>query len=244
MTANPNNTRTGTKNATRPMRPRDAATLIVMDASDGEPRFLMGRRRPDQVFMPDKYVFPGGRVDAKDKAIASADELRDTERVKLILEMKGSGTPEIRARALALAAIRETFEETGILIGKPAPTDTAPNEPSWAKFFAEGIAPSLGPLTFVARAITPPRRPRRYDTRFFLVDAREIAKTVDSTDHELRDLGWFTLDELRDLDIPNITRAITEDLAERLELGLPGPPEAPVPFYFFKRGAFERVLLG
>ena len=72
------------------LRPRDAATLIIIDRTSGEPRVLMGKRRMEQVFMPGKYVFPGGRADKDDKIVQSADELPEVEAAKLLLDMKGS----------------------------------------------------------------------------------------------------------------------------------------------------------
>lgn len=211
----------------------------------------MGRRRPSQVFLPNKFVFPGGRTDSVDRKIPAADELDDRCLTKLMIDMKGSAASPQRARGLALAAVRETFEEAGLLIGKVRSSgepeasagSSAAVSGTWSQFFAEDVVPALLPLTFVARAITPPGRPRRYDTRFFLVDAGHVAKTVEPPDDELRDLGWFTIEELRRLDVPNITRAVIEDVNEYLAgPGGIGSPWA-VPFYYFKNGVFERDLL-
>ena len=236
----------------RSQKPRDAATLIIVNRN-GPPRILLGRRRPQQVFLPNKYVFPGGRADKIDRTVPAADELQDGELAKLLLDMKGSPSPA-RARGLALAALRETYEEAGVLIGQESSAEAhgaklagiAPDDlGAWQGFFGEAIAPSLSPLTFLARAITPPGRPRRYDTRFFIVNAAHVAKTVAPPDDELRDLDWFTIEEARNLDMPNITRAIIEDLNEFLALDA-GPGSASgwaVPFYYFKAGSFERVLL-
>ena len=102
----------------RALRPRDAATLIIVDSTSGEPRVLLGRRRLDMAFMPGRYVFPGGRVDAADRQVAIADDLGPGELKKLMVAMKGTPS-EARARALALAAVRETFEEAGLIIGAP-----------------------------------------------------------------------------------------------------------------------------
>lgn len=228
-------------------RPRDAATLIIVDSTMGEPRVLMGRRHPNQIFLPDKFVFPGGRSEASDGGIPSASELSAKDVLKLLYRMKGNPSPR-RARALALAALRETFEETGILIGHNhhSSHDTvlpASADPIWRDFFAQGVRPALAPLTFLARAITPPGRPRRYDTRFFWVDAALIAKRSAPKDEELRDLNWFTIDELRRLDIPNITRAVVEDLSEHLSSDAETRANWPVPFYYFRSGTFERVLV-
>src|SRR5262245_62070767 len=92
----------------RALRPRDAATLIIVDDTSGEPRVLLGRRRPDMVFMPGRYVFPGGRVDRTDRQMEFSSDLKQDELRKLLVGMKGTPS-EARARALGLAAVRETF---------------------------------------------------------------------------------------------------------------------------------------
>ncbi len=224
------------------LRPRDAATLVVIDTDGLHPRVLMGRRRADLVFMPGKFVFPGGRVDPADRSIATVDELRPGELELLLSRMKGTPSPE-RARALALAAVRETYEEAGLIIGATDPAAAAARSaPSWQPFLAHGVRPRLSPLSLFARAITPPGRQRRYDTRFFTVEAREIAVRVDPPDGELQSLDWFTLDEARRLELPSITRAVIEDLADRLVDGT-GGRALPVPFYYFKNGSFHRDLI-
>lgn len=239
----------------RALRPRDAATLVVVEATGPEPRVLMGRRRADLVFMPGKFVFPGGRVDPSDRQVASADRLDPCEEQKLISGMKGTPSPE-RARAIALAAIRETYEEAGLLIGaatvdgvsaasgapRAGSPGGTPGPATWQPFLSHGVVPRLGALTLFARAITPPGRPRRYDTRFFALDAREIALRVPPPDAELQSLDWFTLDEARSLELPSITRAVVEDLADRIASGL-HERRTPVPFYYFRNGSFRRELI-
>src|SRR4029079_17487799 len=88
----------------RALRPRDAATLIIVDDTSGEARVLLGRRRADMVFMPGRYVFPGGRVDRGDRLVEPATDLGHTDILKLLVGMKGTPS-EARARALALAAV-------------------------------------------------------------------------------------------------------------------------------------------
>jgi 8-oxo-dGTP pyrophosphatase MutT (NUDIX family) len=237
----------------RALRPRDAATLIIVDDSSGEVRVLLGRRRPDMVFMPGRYVFPGGRVDRADRLIPVQEDLSSNEVAKLLVAMKGAPSLS-RARALALAAIRETFEEAGLLIGTPlaaqAPPQVLPEVlpkvpprvPQWQAFFSTGFQPALAQLTFFARAITPPGRPRRYDTRFFCVPATAIAHRVAIKDGELSDLEWHSIAQARSLQLPNITRVVLEDLGERVSAGaLTG--DAPVPFYHRRQGRFCRDLI-
>jgi 8-oxo-dGTP pyrophosphatase MutT (NUDIX family) len=227
---------------TRALRPRDAATLIIVDASSGEPRVLLGRRRLDMVFMPGRYVFPGGRVDTGDKQVAAAQDLSADDLEKLMVWMKG--TPSVtRARALALAAVRETFEEAGLLIGAPLGLGVVPKAQTWQGFFATGFQPSLAQLRFFARAITPPGRPRRFDTRFFCVAAEAIVHKVPVADGELSDLEWHSIAQARTLELPNITRVVLEDLGERIAAGALHSGDMPVPFYHRRNGVFKRDLI-
>jgi len=225
------------------LRPRDAATLIIVDSSAGEPRVLLGRRRLDMVFMPGRYVFPGGRVDPSDKQVTVAEDLRASDLEKLMVAMKGR--PSVaRARALALAAVRETFEEAGLLIGTPLGEGALPKAPNWQAFFATGYRPALGRLTFFARAITPPGRPRRFDSRFFCVDAEAVVHRAKIADGELSDLEWHSIAQARSLELPNITRVVLEDLGERIAAGALHAGDFPVPFYHRRNGSFRRDLIG
>jgi 8-oxo-dGTP pyrophosphatase MutT (NUDIX family) len=230
-------------NSGKVLRPRDAATLIIVDTTAGEPRVLLGRRRLDLVFMPGRYVFPGGRVDASDRLVAVEHDLAPGNIENLMVAMKGSRSP-IRARALALAAVRETFEEAGILIGAPSGASVPPKAEAWQRFFSHGFQPALTPLTFFARADTPPGRPRRYDTRFFCVAAEAIVHRVAAADGELSDLEWHTIEQARALDLPNITRVVLEDLGERIAAGALQKCDVPVPFYHRRNGNFHRDLIG
>ena len=224
------------------LRPRDAATLILVDRSVSQPKILFGKRRLDMKFMPGKYVFPGGRVDKSDRMTKSVDELTEHTRAKLLVDMKG-GASLSKARALALAAVRETYEEASIIIGAPHDGAKAPADASWRRFFEQGFLPSLSPLTFFARAITPPGRPRRFDTRFFCADASAIAFRGTPPDDELSDLVWMGIEEARSLDLPPITRVILEDLGDRMRAGPLGFADSPVPYYFHKGGTFRRQLI-
>ena len=143
----------------------------------------MGKRRADVVFMPGKFVFPGGRVDQHDKDVSSCSELAPNEVEKLLYDMKGHSSAA-RARAIALAGIREVFEETGLIIGQRGDATDEPLPENWQPFFATGFVPSLAELYFFARAITPPGRPRRYDTRFFCIPTECIAHATRQPDEE------------------------------------------------------------
>ena len=150
------------------LRPKDAATLLVIRRDGPVPRVLMGRRVRGHAFMPDKWVFPGGRIHPADYRVAAATELHPDAAAAL-----ARTCPVPRARALALTAIRETFEETGLIIGAAGAGST--RSPEWRAFLDTGHLPHLEPLQFVGRAITPPARTRRFDARFFSVDARHLA---------------------------------------------------------------------
>jgi 8-oxo-dGTP pyrophosphatase MutT (NUDIX family) len=226
----------------RALRPRDAATLIIVDDTSGEPRVLLGRRRADMVFMPGRYVFPGGRVDRADRLIEAGSDLHRDDLLKLMVAMKGTPS-EARARALGLAAIRETFEEAGFIIGAPISAAGPAKTPAWQDFFATGYRPALDRLTFFARAITPPGRPRRFDTRFFCVPADAIAHKITIKDGELSDLEWHSIAQARGLQLPNITRVILEDLGERIAACALHTSEVPVPFYHRRNGTFRRDLI-
>jgi 8-oxo-dGTP pyrophosphatase MutT (NUDIX family) len=149
------------------------------------------------------------------------------------------------ARALALAAIRETFEETGLAIGVVGSSALGNPPPgAWTRFAATGVHPSLDAIDFLARAITPPGRPRRFDARFLVVDARFIAMRVDGAVHseaELVELVWTPLDEARNLDLPAITHMALDDLGQALEGGL--DKSRPRPFYRQIRGKQRREQL-
>ncbi len=218
------------------LRPRDAATLIIVDRSGSEAKVLMGKRHDRHTFMPGKYVFPGGRVEPEDRRMSAAGALDSHVEEKLNAHVPRP-SPSF-ARAIALAAIRETFEETGLVVGVGA--YGAPENPpsgAWARFAATGVFPTLDDIDFLARAITPPGRPRRFDARFLVVDSRLIAKQVEGVVHpgaELVDLVWTPLDRARRLDLPNITRLALDDLAEALARGL--DRRRPRPFYRELRG--------
>jgi len=241
MTAT-NDTDDKPKAAATSQRPRDAATLVLVDTSSGEPRLLMGRRRASQVFMPNKVVFPGGRVDNDDRDAASADELASDEVAKLMVAMKGHPSAN-RARSMALAAVRETFEETGVIVGERASETPVAKAAGWQPFYDAGYLPTLSGLSLFARAITPPGRPRRYDTRFFCASMAGVSEQTDKIDDELSDIAWFTVSETAELDLPPITRVIIEDLRDRMAAGPLGPLAAPIPFYHQRNGTFRRDLL-
>jgi 8-oxo-dGTP pyrophosphatase MutT (NUDIX family) len=227
---------TGAEGAVKAPRPRDAATLIIVEGAGRDARVLMGKRHAGHRFMPGKYVFPGGGVEPEDRRMSAAGALDPHVEAKLNARVHRP-SPSF-ARAIALAAIRETFEETGLAIGVSdyGPPDKAPPG-VWARFAATGVYPALDDIDFLARAITPPGRPKRFDARFLVIDARYIAGRVEGVVHaeaELVDLVWTPLDKARELDLPNITRLALDDLAAALDGGL--DRRRTRPFYREVRG--------
>lgn len=228
--------------AARAVRPRDAASLVILDHVAGKTRILIGRRRDDMKFAPGKYVFPGGRVDRGDGRMPVAADLPRSELAMLLVDMKGR--PSIaRARGLALAAIRETFEETGLLIGTPSDPLPAPPSQDWRHFLAHGHLPNPAGLRFFARAVTPAGRPRRFDARFFAVNSSAIVRTAERRDAELTVLEWLTLEEARRRDLHAQTRALVDDIVDRLDGRGFIAPGAPVPYYATRRGKYCRTLI-
>jgi 8-oxo-dGTP pyrophosphatase MutT (NUDIX family) len=218
--------------ASRAVRPRHAATLILVRHDGAEPRVLMGRRHGGHDFMPDKWVFPGGRIDPGDYRAPSATELRPD--VARRLERTG---PARRARALALAAIRETFEEAGLLLAKPAKPRKSAGP--WRDFLNRGALADLEALDFVARAVTPPASPKRFDARFFLADAARLLSLDRAGDcGELDEIAWVELGEALRLDLPSVTRFVLRELPLRL-----ADPSRPAPSLRFLRGRQELVHL-
>lgn len=207
-------------------RPRDAATLILVRRSGGEPSILMGRRSGGHAFMPGKWVFPGGKVERGDALAPAVSELPPPEAAKLAAACRARA-----ARAFPLAAIRETFEETGLVVGRTTAPKRAP--PAWSLYSASGAAPELDRITFICRAVTPPRRIKRFDARFFMADADAVLlddKPRGNAD-ELLDIAWFSLEEALALDLPNVTRWVLGEVRARLD-----DEDRPTPFLRWTRG--------
>lgn len=229
------------KNAGKPLRPRDAATLLLLDRDRSGVRVLMGKRSARHVFMPGKFVFPGGRTDPADGRIPVGTPLHPSEEAKLISAASGSGST--RARAIALSAIRETYEEAGILIGQKRPFATA--KPDWQGFVANDVTPALDSVRFVARFTTPPGRVRRYDTRFLAVWRDSVALELPQggpTD-ELEEICWVSLPDAMELDIPNPTRVVLGDLRQRLGDDPDLSPGYSVPYYRMLHGRIQKAIL-
>ena len=203
---------------------RDAATVIVLRDRHTAPKVLMGQRGANAAFMPSKFVFPGGAVDTADGEISLSGQISPLCQSRLCEDVD-----ENRCHALSVAAVRELWEETGLILGT-AGAWQAPNA-DWTEFAATGHQPDATALQFVFRAITPPGRPRRFDARFFFVDAAALVGDLDDfsrASDELSHLQWIPVDEVRRYDLPFITEVVLAEVAARA--GDDRPP-ASVPFF-------------
>jgi 8-oxo-dGTP pyrophosphatase MutT (NUDIX family) len=163
------------------VRPRDAASLILLRGSGDDLELLAGRRPLHMKFMPGVYVFPGGAIDREDGK-------------RWRVEAGGERLPPRLVRC-ARAALRETWEETGLLVGRradnPGGADPAmtPVETAYA---GHGLVAAIDALAYVGRAITPTPVFRRFNTRFFLADGEHVFGELQSNG-EFEDLRWHPI---------------------------------------------------
>ncbi len=183
----------------KPPRPRDAASLILLRRRRHGHEVLLGRRRAGSRFMPNFYVFPGGVVDAADALARPASPLSPA-----LAPAMAVGGRATRARTLAMAAVRETVEETGLVVGEPGDVGQRAVG-TWAAMRSRGLAPALRRLDYVGRAITPTRSPLRYHARFFTTDADHAEGDLLDNDGELTDLRWIGLDRLPEVRLARVT---------------------------------------
>jgi 8-oxo-dGTP pyrophosphatase MutT (NUDIX family) len=167
------------------VRPVDAAGLVLLRQGNVGLEVLLGRRHARAGFLPDIYVFPGGRVEPAD---ARGPTLPLAPAVAADLA-RGSQRPP---SALLRAALRETEEETGLRLPETA----------------------IPTIDFVCRAITPTLSHRRYNTRFFLVDGARCRGTLKG-DGELEDLGWRSLAAAAQLNLVDVTAFVLEEAVRR-----------------------------
>lgn len=175
----------------RAVRPRHAASLIVYRQDGDDISMLMGMRGAKHRFMPNRLVFPGGAVDRADLSAPAATPL--TAQTEHLLRKNAN---ERLAHGLGIAAARELHEETGLTLGIP---------------------PRLDGLHLLARAVTPPLSPIRFNARFFVVDAVHVAGSLGG-DGELEGLRFYGMQEALALDLAMPTRRVLERLRLWLEM--------------------------
>jgi 8-oxo-dGTP pyrophosphatase MutT (NUDIX family) len=196
------------------VRPRDAASLILVRGKGRDLELLAGRRPGHVKFMPGVWVFPGGAVDRGDNR-------------PWRVESGGANLPPRLLRS-ARAALRETWEEVGVLVGRHGaasatrPTALTEIEAAYAE---AGITASFDALTYVGRAITPTPVFRRFNTRFFVADGSDVVGEPASSD-ELEDVGWHPIARRPLVPFRDVTQFM---LARALALrDGTAPPEAPL----------------
>lgn len=217
------------------VRPVDAASILLLDRSGGHVRVLVGRRSSKHAFMPDVYVFPGGRRDAGDRRVAVSNPLNPLANERLAARV-GTRCSNSRLRALGVAALRELYEEAGIAVGT-----RLGEQPEGALPFR----PDLSNLRFLARAITPTGMVRRFDTRFFTLftDEADVDPAGATASHELEDLRWVDIFDHKGIEMPDITVLILEELQKSIQEDKSLPFGRAAPLYRNQRGRFLRDLL-
>lgn len=206
----------------RSIRPVDAAGLILLRGRRDAPEVLLGRRHSKTAFLPDIYVVPGGRVDPEDLLPSGFPE-------PIHPAVAGHLATGCRRPPLAFlrAALRETHEETGLLLASAsAPPVPATGAGVWSAYGAAGLAPEFAGLDFVLRAITPRQSRRRYNTRFFLADGSQASGELHGNG-ELLDLAWRPTGALDKLDIVDVTWELIRSAMRRWRDRAPAGSEAP-----------------
>jgi 8-oxo-dGTP pyrophosphatase MutT (NUDIX family) len=189
--------------AQAPAEPRDAATVMLLRPAGHGLEVYMLRRQATMAFAPGAFVFPGGSVDARDADEQMAWAGPDAADWGRIFD-----APPAQARALVCAAVRETFEESGVLLAGESADSVVADTTSDA-FEADrhalldrsvSLAGLLGRRNLVLRAdllrpwsrwITPVLEPRRFDTRFFAAALPAGQRTRD-VGGEASEVAWVT----------------------------------------------------
>jgi 8-oxo-dGTP pyrophosphatase MutT (NUDIX family) len=175
--------------------------LVLLRGGHDDPEVLLGRRSHTARFMPSRHVVPGGRLDRADAQPSGFAEALAVQPPGLDPDTRN------RLRPLLRCALREAYEEAGLLLGGPDPgKSTAPVGSVWQAYAAAGVAPDFAGLRVVARAITPTDSPIRFDTRFVLADAT-TARRIHDGDGELSELAWHRVSHCAALPLPVATRA-------------------------------------
>lgn len=199
------------------MRPQDAAGLVLIRSAKGAaPEILMGRRPAKMGFLPGIHVVPGGRVDREDAVIPVHSSAPHP-----------AVAAHLNATTFLNAALRETFEETGLLVGCPFEwPESTPKGAIWEAYRAAKLAPDYACFDYLCRAITPVKSRRRFNTRFFLADGA-LAQGNLTGNGELEDLAWVKAGELGALTLVDVTEYVLKTALRRWESGLPIGAEAP-----------------
>ena len=219
------------------IRPRHAASLILLKPDGGDGLVLMGKRPSASAFIPDAFVFPGGKLDPADRGIHSPYPLSQ----QTLGAMRGAASGEDGlSEALAYAAIRETYEETGLLVGCSGSFSGA-EEGTWQALHELGLTPHASGLKLLARAITPSLSPVRYHARFFVAEANQTVGEAKSSD-ELLEVAWYPIPEALGLPMIDVTETILESAQAYLRSGSLARGEAPSTTTFVRYRGERRMV--
>lgn len=186
------------------VRPRDAAGLVLLRDGRAGREVLLGRRRQSARFLPGVYVFPGGRLDPEDRLNSGF-----AERFQALPGGLDAATQR-KAAALLRAAFRETFEETGVLVGRPGRPQAPGKGPVWQAYGEAALEPAFDAARLLLRAITPTFSRIRFHTRFFLIEATGIEQGT-PRDDELEDVAWVPLAEAGRLPMVDVTEYVLRE---------------------------------
>jgi 8-oxo-dGTP pyrophosphatase MutT (NUDIX family) len=165
----------------------------------------MGRRSRKAKFVPDVFVFPGGRLDPADW------QAKPAEKMKMPPKALAVGGSVRKAQALGNAAIRETYEETGLLLARPGDVGNTADE-TWQDLRQQQLAPDLSHLSYMGRAITSPYSPIRFHARFFLADGDQASGKLGGSG-ELSDLHWTSIERaINELPIIDVTEFMLKEV--------------------------------
>jgi glyoxylase-like metal-dependent hydrolase (beta-lactamase superfamily II)/8-oxo-dGTP pyrophosphatase MutT (NUDIX family) len=184
---------------TEPVEPRPAATLVLLRPGRSGPEVLLGQRPPSMAFAPDVHVFPGGRVDSADAhpSLVARSAISPEQAAAAL----GGDVPPTRAISKYIAAIREAFEEAGVLLAdtgdvSAATVRAARNALVGGEIHFQALAAQLDLhlrtdlLVSLSRWVTPPSMPRRFDARFF-VAALPDGATASLYGDEVVEQAWL-----------------------------------------------------
>jgi len=193
----------------KPVHPRHAASLVIYEKRGDDIAILMGKRAKGHRFLPNVYVFPGGRVDTADATMIAKAPLKSDVKTQL-------SEPADMADAIAAAAVRETYEETGLVIGDVN---------------AGNLVPDFSNLQYVARAITPSISPIRFNTRFLMIEAEHTSGTLGGSG-ELIDLKWVTVQEAFKMQLVDVTEFVLDESVKKLSTSTRNATKVPLFTYY------------
>jgi len=212
-----------------PVKPKDSASLIVLRRTGNQLQVLMGKRGKKAVFSG-VYVFAGGKVEKEDYLPRPATTLKGD------LPYRISSKPE-SSLGFAMAAVRETFEETGLLLGASGDLGSTNND-SWDQIRALNLAPDLAKLEYVGHAITPASKAVRFNAKFFCAWESDMSGKLAGSG-ELTDLAFLNIQKALKLPLVDVTQFMLEEIIRRDAKGFSTPKTYPF-FGYRKNHRYQR----